>query len=88
MPANPRGCRTEELLTLHGELLSRSIGAHFPMVWERARGSAVWDIEGNRYLDLTSAACTTSLGHCHPAVTAALAGQLDPSYPARPPPTA
>jgi 4-aminobutyrate aminotransferase-like enzyme len=77
MAANALGRRTDELLWLDERLLSRSLGVHFPMVWERARGSTVWDVEGNRYLDLTSAACTTSLGHCHPAVTAALAGQLD-----------
>ncbi|MBM4040438.1 MAG: aspartate aminotransferase family protein [Planctomycetes bacterium] len=77
MRANQRGCRTDELLTLDGRLLSRSLGVQFPMVWERARGSTVWDVEGNSYLDLTSAACTTSLGHCHPAVTAALGAQLD-----------
>ena len=27
----------------------------WPIVWERARGTHVWDAEGKRYIDLTAA---------------------------------
>jgi acetylornithine/LysW-gamma-L-lysine aminotransferase len=45
----------------------------------RGEGLWLWDSDGRRYLDLTSAYGTTPLGHCHPALVAAIerqAGQL------------
>ncbi|MGB0387914.1 MAG: aspartate aminotransferase family protein [Ardenticatenaceae bacterium] len=41
----------------------------------RGSGTRVWDAEGNEYLDCTSAQGVANLGHCHPAVAAALAEQ-------------
>lgn len=35
----------------------------WPVFWQRAEGSNVWDADGNRYLDLTSAFGVASLGH-------------------------
>lgn len=34
-----------------------------PMVWEKARGSYVWDIFGNKYIDFTSTIFVTNAGH-------------------------
>lgn len=47
----------------------------FPVFWERAEGVNVWDADGNRYLDLTSAFAVTSLGHSSPPLKEALARQ-------------
>lgn len=41
----------------------------------RGDGSTLWDRDGNEYLDALSGLAVTSLGHCHPAVTAAIAEQ-------------
>lgn len=49
--------------------------AEFPVFWERAEGVNVWDVDGNRFLDLTSAFGVTGLGHGAAAVTAALRDQ-------------
>jgi len=35
----------------------------FPIFWDRAEGTNVWDADGNRFLDLTSAFAVTGLGH-------------------------
>jgi 4-aminobutyrate aminotransferase-like enzyme len=43
----------------------------WPIVWERARGMFVWDIEGKRYLDLTAAFGVAAAGHANPRVIAA-----------------
>lgn len=43
-----------------------------PIFWERAQGANVWDVDGNRYLDLTSAFGVAHLGHAHPSVVAAV----------------
>lgn len=37
----------------------------WPIVWERARGSFVWDTEGKRYLDLTAAFGVAAAGHAN-----------------------
>ena len=48
-----------------------------PIVIERGEGSRVWDSEGNEYLDFVGGLAVTSLGHSHPAVTAAAAAQAE-----------
>jgi 4-aminobutyrate aminotransferase-like enzyme len=47
----------------------------WPVFWERAEGVNVWDSDGNRYLDLTSAFGVASLGHGFAAVRGAMASQ-------------
>ncbi|HOW78851.1 MAG TPA: aspartate aminotransferase family protein [Verrucomicrobiota bacterium] len=43
----------------------------WPIVWERARGTHVWDPEGRKYLDLTAAFGVAAAGHANPRVTRA-----------------
>lgn len=45
------------------------------MVWARARGCVVEDVDGNRYLDLTAGFGAASLGHAAPEVRDAVAEQ-------------
>jgi 4-aminobutyrate aminotransferase-like enzyme len=47
----------------------------FPVFWARAAGANVWDADGNRYVDLTSAFGVAALGHGHPRIVAALQAQ-------------
>ena len=49
--------------------------AEFPIFWERAHGVNVWDVDGNRFLDWTSAFGVAGLGHTNPAVRDALIAQ-------------
>ena len=35
----------------------------WPVFWERAEGVNIWDADGNRFLDLTSAFGVAGLGH-------------------------
>jgi 4-aminobutyrate aminotransferase-like enzyme len=46
-----------------------------PIVWSRARGAVVEDLDGNRYLDFTSGLGVASLGHAAPEVSRAVASQ-------------
>ncbi|HUD45596.1 MAG TPA: aspartate aminotransferase family protein [Candidatus Baltobacteraceae bacterium] len=43
----------------------------WPIVWDRARGTHVWDAEGRRYLDLTAAFGVAAAGHANPRVVSA-----------------
>jgi acetylornithine/LysW-gamma-L-lysine aminotransferase len=44
-------------------------------VFSRGEGCWLWDTQGKRYLDLTSAQGVAMLGHCHPVLSDALAKQ-------------
>ncbi|HZO94495.1 MAG TPA: aspartate aminotransferase family protein [Candidatus Baltobacteraceae bacterium] len=51
------------------------LGDDYPVFWERAEGALVWDLDGNRYLDLTSAFGVAATGHTNAAVVAAIETQ-------------
>lgn len=47
----------------------------FPIFWDRAEGSNVWDADGNRLVDLTAGFGVAAVGHRHPAVEEAVRAQ-------------
>jgi 4-aminobutyrate aminotransferase/(S)-3-amino-2-methylpropionate transaminase len=48
-----------------------------PIVWDRAEGLVVTDVDGNRFIDLTAGFGVAGLGHAHPAVVSAAKKQMD-----------
>jgi len=48
-----------------------------PIFWERASGANVWDVDGNRFVDLTAAFGVANAGHDHPEIVAAIAHQAE-----------
>ena len=48
-----------------------------PIVIDRGEGCYVWDLDGNKYLDLVAGIAVNSLGHGHPAVTQAIKEQSE-----------
>ncbi len=48
-----------------------------PVVIERGEGVWVWDVDGNRYMDMLSAYSALNQGHRHPAILAAAHAQLE-----------
>lgn len=49
----------------------------WPVFWEKAKGVNVWDADGNRFLDFTSAFGVAGLGHRHPEIVEAMKEQSD-----------
>ena len=43
-----------------------------PLALARGEGSRVWDVDGNRYLDLIAGIAVSALGHAHPAIVSAV----------------
>ncbi len=73
------GKRSTELLArlrLHESRNVTAIEEHFPVVWESALGSIVTDVDGNEFLDLTSAFGVAAIGHSNPYVASAVADQV------------
>jgi len=46
-----------------------------PVEFVRGEGALLWDADGNEYLDFLTGISVCSLGHCHPAVVAAIREQ-------------
>jgi acetylornithine/N-succinyldiaminopimelate aminotransferase len=49
--------------------------ARFAVEFVRGEGARLWDDEGNEYLDFLAGISVSSVGHCHPAVVAAVREQ-------------
>ncbi|NDL62235.1 4-aminobutyrate--2-oxoglutarate transaminase [Acerihabitans arboris] len=54
----------------------RGVVTAHPIVINQGKGSEVWDVEGNRYLDFVGGIGVLNVGHNHPAVVAAVSRQL------------
>ena len=46
--------------------------ARQPVTFVRGAGCELWDSEGRRYLDFFAGLAVNNVGHCHPAVVAAV----------------
>lgn len=53
------------------------VAEDWPIFWERASGSSVWDVDGNRFIDMTSAFGVSGLGHTHPRLRACMVEQSE-----------
>jgi 4-aminobutyrate aminotransferase-like enzyme len=77
--APPPGPRARELCDSLAELEAPGIntlyGGRPNILWQEALGSNVLDVDGNRYVDLTSGFGVASVGHRHPRVVAAVRAQ-------------
>ncbi len=47
-----------------------------PIALDHGRGVRVWDSDGREYLDFVAGIAVSSLGHAHPAIAAAICGQV------------
>ena len=65
---------TEEIIEIGNKYVMNTYG-RLPMALVKGEGIKVWDADGNEYLDFVAGLAVTSLGHCHPAVTEAIAKQ-------------
>ncbi len=60
--------------------------ARYPVVMERGEGVFLFDVDGNRYLDMMAGLGVNALGHAHPRMVAAMVDQaskmvhLSPQY--------
>ena len=81
--ARPRSAEETRLLELAARRLPGGVlgSARFAddqaFVIARGQGSRVWDVSGREYLDYLLGSGPMILGHCHPAVIAAVREQLE-----------
>ena len=70
------GVTTQEVIADGQKYVMNTYG-RLPMVIDRGEGCYVWDLDGNRYLDLVAGIAVNSLGHSHPAVAKAIQEQSE-----------
>ncbi len=51
--------------------------SRYPVLLVRGKGTRVWDLEGEEYLDFVSGLAVCNLGHCHPRVVKAIQDQAE-----------
>lgn len=73
--------RAEKVIPVGTQTFSKSklqypVG-YSPLFLEYGKGSHVWDVDGNEYIDLVSGLLPVVLGYCDPDVDEAISKQLD-----------
>jgi acetylornithine/N-succinyldiaminopimelate aminotransferase len=68
------GTRNDELLARYQRSVMGVFGLP-PLVLSHGSGCYVWDVDGNRYLDLVGGIAVNALGHGHPALVSAISKQ-------------
>jgi glutamate-1-semialdehyde 2,1-aminomutase len=74
--------RSRQLWTEAREVLPRGVPSSFqdaapqPVFMERGRGSRVWDVDGNEYVDFHNGFGVMVVGHAHPKIVEAVSRQI------------
>ena len=67
----------KELLEIREKETPRGVGVQTGTFADKARNAEIWDVEGNRYIDLGTGIAVVGTGHNHPRVLAAVSAQLE-----------
>jgi 4-aminobutyrate aminotransferase-like enzyme len=76
----PRSRELAERLRAHESRNVTYVSPRFPVFWQAAEGANVWDVDGNRFLDLTSGFGVASLGFTPAPVVEGAREQLGRLY--------
>lgn len=67
----------KDYLNAREQATPKSLISNCPLTFERASGSEIWDVEGNRYIDFACGIGVQNIGHCHPRVVEAVQAQAN-----------
>ncbi len=71
------GPKARALIKRDSAVISPSYPRGYPFVMDHGKGSEVWDVDGNRFLDFMAGIAVTSTGHAHPKVVKAIQEQAE-----------
>jgi 4-aminobutyrate aminotransferase len=71
------GPKARAMLERDKPVASPSYPRDYPFVMSHGRGTEVWDVDGNRFLDFMSGIAVCSTGHSHPQVVEAVKAAAD-----------
>ena len=67
----------KELQAIRDAEIPQGVGIQTRVYSDKALNAEIWDVEGNRYIDLAAGIAVCNTGHNHPQVVAAVKKQLD-----------
>jgi len=67
----------KELQAIRDAATPQGVGIQTKVFADKAKNAEIWDVEGNRYIDLAAGIAVCNTGHNHPDVVAAVKKQLD-----------
>ncbi len=76
-PMKLPGPKARALIKRDSAVVSPSYPRGYPFVMDHGKGSEVWDVDGNRFLDFMAGIAVTSTGHAHPKVVKAIQEQAE-----------
>ncbi|XP_047328518.1 ornithine aminotransferase, mitochondrial [Impatiens glandulifera] len=76
LPETTASSSSQQLINLESQHSAHNYHP-VPVVFSHAKGSSIWDPEGNKYLDFLSAYSAVNQGHCHPNIVKALVEQAE-----------
>ncbi len=82
-PARPHlktelpGPKARAMIARDAEVISPSYPRDYPFVMSHGRGTEVWDVDGNRFLDFAAGIAVCATGHAHPQVVDAVKAAAD-----------
>ena len=65
----------QELILTETPNASGIAAGDIPVFWDTTRGANIWDVDGNRFVDLTAGFCVAIAGHSNPRIVAAIQAQ-------------
>jgi 4-aminobutyrate aminotransferase len=74
---NLPGPKAKAMIERDGKVISPSYPRGYPFVMDHGRGSEVWDVDGNHFLDFMGGIAVTSTGYSHPKVVKAIQEQAE-----------
>ena len=74
---NLPGPKARALVKRDHDVISPSYPRGYPFVMDHGKGTEVWDVDGNRFLDFAAGIAVVSTGHSNPAVVKAIQDQAE-----------
>lgn len=71
------GPKAAAMIARDAEVISPSYPRDYPFAMSHGRGTEVWDVDGNRFLDFAAGIAVCATGHAHPRVVDAVKRAAD-----------
>lgn len=76
-PLKLPGPKAQALIARDQQYISASYPRGYPFVMDHGRGTEVWDVDGNRFLDFAAGIAVVATGHSNPQVVKAIQDQAE-----------
>ena len=76
-PISLPGPKAKAIIDRDRHFISASYPRGYPFVMDHGKGTQVWDVDGNRFLDFAAGIAVVATGHSHPEVVRAIQEQAE-----------